>query len=94
MQRCNHATIQRLNNFPTFSPWHPPANRRRVDYETNMDEWITIECPYCGQSFEIAADASEAHQQFITDCDVCCRPINVSIECKNGAILHFSTEPG
>jgi Cysteine-rich CPXCG len=59
-----------------------------------MDEWITIECPYCGQSFEIAVDASEDHQQFVTDCDICCRPMTVSVESHDGQIVRCSTEGG
>ena len=59
-----------------------------------MDEWITIECPYCGQSFEITVDTSQAHQQFVTDCDVCCRPMDVNVESANGRILHFHAEAG
>jgi len=34
-----------------------------------------IQCPYCGESIEIAVDTSIEHQQYIEDCQVCCRPI-------------------
>ena len=52
-----------------------------------MDEWIDIECPYCGQHFEIAVDTTSAHQQFVTDCDVCCRPFTINAECENGEVV-------
>ena len=52
-----------------------------------MDEWITIDCPYCGQPFEITVDTTTAQQQFVTDCDICCRPCTVSVECQDGEVV-------
>ena len=54
-----------------------------------MDEWIDIECQYCGQHFEITVDTTAAHQQFVSDCDVCCRPFTVNAECANGEVVRF-----
>ena len=39
----------------------------------------TIECPYCGESIDVLIDSSDADQQYIEDCQVCCRPINFLI---------------
>ncbi len=46
----------------------------------------TIDCPYCGEAIEILIDASVPEQQYIEDCQVCCRPItlNVSVD-ENGS---------
>ena len=38
-----------------------------------------INCPYCGEPIEILVDDSVEHQQYIEDCSVCCRPINVEV---------------
>jgi len=35
----------------------------------------TISCPYCGESIDVLLDAEEVGQQYIEDCQVCCRPI-------------------
>ncbi len=35
----------------------------------------TVQCPYCGESFETNVDASAGSQEYIEDCQVCCRPI-------------------
>lgn len=35
----------------------------------------TIECPYCGESLEVLLDASDLDQEYIEDCQVCCKPI-------------------
>lgn len=39
----------------------------------------TIQCPYCGEHIEILVDASAGDQHYIEDCQVCCRPISVSV---------------
>jgi hypothetical protein len=38
-------------------------------------ESVEVECPYCGESFEIEVETLEEPQEFIEDCQVCCRPI-------------------
>ena len=35
-----------------------------------------ITCPYCGEQIEILLDPAELDQQYIEDCQVCCKPIN------------------
>ncbi|MGJ8483246.1 CPXCG motif-containing cysteine-rich protein [Pseudoalteromonas sp. SYSU M81236] len=35
-----------------------------------------ITCPYCGEQIEILLDPADVNQQYIEDCQVCCKPIN------------------
>lgn len=58
-----------------------------------MQETDTIQCPFCGQEFEIVIDTTLASQRFITDCEVCCRPMEVQIECESGEILSLDVRP-
>ncbi|KRF01849.1 hypothetical protein ASG87_10080 [Frateuria sp. Soil773] len=39
----------------------------------------TIDCPYCGEPVEVLLDASAGDQQYIEDCQVCCRPITLTV---------------
>ena len=40
----------------------------------------TVACPYCGESIEITLDpGSGAQQDYVEDCEVCCRPWQVSV---------------
>ena len=40
----------------------------------------TVLCPYCGEPNEIALDAgSGAVQDYVEDCQVCCRPWRVTV---------------
>lgn len=38
-----------------------------------------IYCPYCGESIQVLVDESIPEQSYIEDCQVCCRPINLSV---------------
>lgn len=35
----------------------------------------TISCPYCGEHIDILIDGSLPEQEYVEDCEVCCRPI-------------------
>jgi transcription elongation factor Elf1 len=39
----------------------------------------SIECPYCGERIKVLIDSSDIEQQYIEDCQVCCKPINFLI---------------
>ena len=54
----------------------------------------TIQCPFCGQKFDLTVDTSIEEQRFTTDCEVCCRPFNVFAECEPGEILSLVVEEG
>jgi transcription elongation factor Elf1 len=51
----------------------------------------TVQCPFCGQAFELTVDTSITEQRFTTDCEVCCRPFEVAVECEPGEILRLET---
>jgi len=44
-----------------------------------MQDAISIECPHCGETFSLALDTSEGSAEFTIDCEVCCRPMTVSV---------------
>jgi hypothetical protein len=52
-----------------------------------MLETARIECPYCGEAFDIEVDCSAGGQQYIEDCTVCCQPILVTTDCDNDGSL-------
>jgi hypothetical protein len=39
----------------------------------------TISCPYCGEHIDILVDGSLPEQEYVEDCQVCCRPIVLSV---------------
>jgi hypothetical protein len=44
-----------------------------------MLDAFDLHCPYCGEPIDILVDASAGEQHYIEDCQVCCRPISVSV---------------
>jgi len=57
-------------------------------------EESTITCPYCGESITVVIDCSVDEQQYIEDCEVCCRPIEFHLRIidNNNYELNVSTE--
>ena len=51
-----------------------------------------IQCPFCGQKFDLVLDTNIPAQRFTTDCEVCCRPVEVFAECEPGEILILEVE--
>ncbi len=41
----------------------------------NRLEELAIQCPYCWQTIQVLIDCSVEAQEYIEDCQVCCRPI-------------------
>lgn len=40
---------------------------------------VRVRCPYCGETITIEVDRSVEHQEYVEDCHVCCRPIEMSV---------------
>ena len=60
----------------------------------DMEVSETIQCPYCGESFDLVVDTSTPAQRFTTDCEVCCRPFEVVAECELGQVLSLEVLGG
>ncbi|MEH6579288.1 MAG: CPXCG motif-containing cysteine-rich protein [Amphritea sp.] len=46
-------------------------------------EYLEIQCPYCGESFDVEIDCTAGSQNYIEDCQVCCRPITLLVDLDN-----------
>ncbi len=42
-------------------------------------ENVSLQCPYCGETIEILVDRSAGDQDWIEDCSVCCRPMELRV---------------
>lgn len=47
----------------------------------------SVECPYCGESFETLLDLSAGSSSYVEDCQVCCRPIEFRLEVEHDGAL-------
>ena len=44
-----------------------------------MFDTLRIRCPFCGEAFEALVDASAGAAEYVEDCPVCCRPIEMRL---------------
>jgi hypothetical protein len=40
---------------------------------------VRVQCPYCWETFVLLVDASVEQQEYVEDCEICCRPIDFDI---------------
>ncbi|MFZ1322288.1 MAG: CPXCG motif-containing cysteine-rich protein [Ignavibacteria bacterium] len=54
---------------------------------------IEISCPYCGEinflNIEIGNNSSD---EFITDCEICCRPFTVNVQSASNGEISFDVK--
>jgi hypothetical protein len=49
-------------------------------------------CPYCGEEISMVLDLSVGRQTYIEDCEVCCKPIEVSFTVEEDELASFSAK--
>ena len=58
---------------------------------TELTQAVTVSCPYCGESMELVVDpGGGARQEYIEDCQVCCRPWSVCLSFDSDGHPHVS----
>jgi hypothetical protein len=50
-------------------------------------QFVTLGCPYCWERYETQVDLSAGSCSYVEDCQVCCQPIQLSIEVDDGGRL-------
>ncbi|MEM7540913.1 MAG: CPXCG motif-containing cysteine-rich protein [Pseudomonadota bacterium] len=50
-----------------------------------------FDCPYCGERISMLLDLSIGAQEYVEDCEVCCRPININYRATDRAVEHFES---
>ena len=60
-----------------------------------MNRWLEerqIGGPFCSESITILLDVSAGSQQYIEDCQVCCRPMQVTLDVNDGEIASLQVD--
>jgi hypothetical protein len=52
-----------------------------------LSQFVTVQCPHCGELFETAVDLSAGSFQYVEDCQVCCQPIELAGEVDHAGLL-------
>lgn len=45
-----------------------------------------IHCPFCAEAITILIDTSAGNQEYIEDCQVCCRPMQIRLTTSDGEL--------
>jgi len=48
---------------------------------TPVQDWLELTCPACGEQIGTAIDLSAGSLSYIEDCQVCCQPMVIRLEC-------------
>ena len=46
-----------------------------------------IRCPFCAESMTIVVDLSAGGQSYVEDCEICCRPMQITFDTDGGELL-------
>ena len=61
----------------------------------NPTEFVAVQCPYCGESFDTTVDVSAGSFSYVEDCQVCCQPIELVGEVDDeGALAGVAANRG
>ena len=63
-----------------------PAASIAVSSSSMEHEFI---CPYCGEEISMVLDLSVGRQSYIEDCEVCCKPIEISFAVEDDELASF-----
>jgi transcription elongation factor Elf1 len=51
-----------------------------------------FQCPYCWEEISMLIDVSQSTQKYIEDCEICCNPIEITVNSDYQDITGFSAE--
>lgn len=81
----SHSIDQLYGLEPVYEPGAAASGRLLPE------EFVPVQCPYCGERLETRVDLTTDEAAYIEDCQVCCRPIEFGIERdESGALLAVS----
>jgi hypothetical protein len=64
------------------------------DLGAELAEATLVYCPYCGEGIEMILDASGGEvQEYVEDCEVCCRPWAVRVTIDPDGVPHVDVQP-
>ena len=48
---------------------------------------VVVTCPYCWEQYETQVDLTGGSSTYVEDCQVCCQPIELSLEVSDSGAL-------
>ena len=57
-----------------------------------MSQTTTISCPFCNSDTLVILDGTDGELDLVSDCENCCRPINVRATVAGGEVVGIEAE--
>jgi hypothetical protein len=76
---------KQIDQLYGLEPVYDPAAQRAG---IAAEQFVSARCPYCGERFEARVEVSAGAQEYIEDCQVCCRPMALAVEVDDNGALH------
>jgi transcription elongation factor Elf1 len=57
-----------------------------------LEDTTTISCPYCNSDTLVILDGTDGELDLVSDCENCCRPINVRVTVEGGQVVGLMAE--
>jgi hypothetical protein len=54
--------------------------------QEHLEEWLQVDCPYCGEGFEVHVTSEQDGQSMYEDCEVCSRSVSLHIQIEDGEL--------
>ena len=77
-----------------FPESHEPNDEPDGHLGAELIDTVRVSCPHCGESSELRVDlAGGAIQEYVQDCEVCCRPwlVRVQLDAEGYASVEVRT---
>jgi len=84
-RRLASPDAHQIDELYGLEPVYDPAAQRAG---VAAEQFVAAYCPYYGERFEARIEVSAGAQEYIEDCQVCCRPMALSIEIEDSGALH------
>ena len=70
-----------------------PVFEPGAESSSALSEFVELQCPWCGEVSGRAVDLTTGDRTWVEDCQVCCRPMRVTIHVdERGAIAGVSAQ--
>ena len=83
--RITRLDADNVDRLYGLEPVYEPGDDRAASLAP--EEFVAVRCPWCGERLETRVDMTAGETAYVEDCEVCCRPIEFSIERADGGPL-------
>lgn len=60
-----------------LEPVFEPGDAKQGGVEA--EAFVSIHCPWCGEPLDVRVDVTAGEREYVDDCEVCCRPMDLAV---------------